>query len=104
MQRGCTSQQLDDIAVKLRDAIVIDTAHGHSKYVIEKLREAKASFPNVDIVVGNVATGEAASMLVENGADAVIGHRAGYFHASCVGCFTNQHFSRRKLPFPRDLI
>ena len=53
------------------DAIVIDTAHGHSKYVIEKLREAKASFPNVDIVVGNVATGDAARMLVDNGADAV---------------------------------
>lgn len=53
------------------DAIVIDTAHGHSKYVIEKLVEAKKSFPNVDIVVGNVATGAAAKMLVENGADAV---------------------------------
>ena len=53
------------------DAIVIDTAHGHSKFVIEKLREAKASFPNVDIVVGNVATGAAAKMLVDNGADAV---------------------------------
>ena len=53
------------------DAIIIDTAHGHSKSVIEKLVEAKASFPNVDIVVGNVATGEAARMLVDNGADAV---------------------------------
>ncbi|MBO7116379.1 MAG: IMP dehydrogenase [Prevotella sp.] len=53
------------------DAIVIDTAHGHSKGVVEKLREAKASFPNIDIVVGNIATGEAAKMLVENGADAV---------------------------------
>ena len=53
------------------DAIVIDTAHGHSKSVIEKLREAKSSFPNIDIVVGNIATGEAAKMLVENGADAV---------------------------------
>ena len=53
------------------DAIVIDTAHGHSKSVIEKLREAKAAFPNVDVVVGNVATGEAAKMLVENGADAI---------------------------------
>ncbi|MGN1376523.1 MAG: IMP dehydrogenase [Prevotella sp.] len=53
------------------DAIVIDTAHGHSKFVIEKLVEAKASFPNVDIVVGNVATGAAAKMLVDNGADAV---------------------------------
>lgn len=53
------------------DAIVIDTAHGHSKGVIEKLIEAKRSFPNIDIVVGNVATGEAAKMLVENGADAI---------------------------------
>ncbi len=53
------------------DAIVIDTAHGHSMYVIEKLAEAKNAFPNVDIVVGNVATGAAAKMLVENGADAI---------------------------------
>ena len=53
------------------DAIVIDTAHGHSKGVIEKLVEAKASFPDIDIVVGNVATGDAARMLVENGADSV---------------------------------
>ena len=53
------------------DAIVIDTAHGHSKGVIDKLREAKASFPGIDIVVGNIATGAAARMLVENGADAV---------------------------------
>lgn len=53
------------------DAIIIDTAHGHSRGVIERLREAKASFPNIDIVVGNVATGEAARMLVEAGADAV---------------------------------
>ena len=53
------------------DAIVIDTAHGHARGVVEKLREAKASFPNIDIVVGNIATGEAAKMLVENGADAV---------------------------------
>ena len=53
------------------DAIVIDTAHGHSKFVIEKLKEAKAHFPGVDIVVGNVATGEAAKYLVENGADGI---------------------------------
>ena len=53
------------------DAIVIDTAHGHSKSVVEKLREAKTSFPNIDIVVGNIATGAAAKMLVDNGADAV---------------------------------
>ena len=53
------------------DAIVIDTAHGHSKGVVEKLREAKASFKDIDIVVGNIATGEAARLLVENGADSV---------------------------------
>ena len=53
------------------DAIVIDTAHGHSKGVVDKLHDVKAAFPNVDIVVGNVATGEAAKYLVDNGADAV---------------------------------
>ena len=53
------------------DAIVIDTAHGHSKDVVDKLREAKLSFPSIDIVVGNIATGAAAKMLVDNGADAV---------------------------------
>ena len=71
---GVTGDTLDRMSALVEagaDAIVIDTAHGHSKYVIEKLREAKASFPNVDIVVGNVATGDAARMLVDNGADAV---------------------------------
>ena len=53
------------------DAIVIDTAHGHSKFVIEKLKEAKHAFPDIDIVVGNVATGEAARMLVDAGADCI---------------------------------
>ena len=53
------------------DAIVIDTAHGHSKGVVEKLHQVKAAFPDVDVVVGNVATGAAAKYLVENGADGV---------------------------------
>ena len=53
------------------DALVIDTAHGHSKGVVEKLHEVKAAFPHVDVVVGNVATGAAAKYLVENGADGV---------------------------------
>ena len=53
------------------DAIVIDTAHGHSLGVVEKLREVKAAFPQIDVVVGNVATGDAARMLVDNGADAI---------------------------------
>ncbi len=66
-----TLQRMQALVDAGADAIVIDTAHGHSKFVIEKLVEAKASFPNVDIVVGNVATGAAARLLVENGADAV---------------------------------
>ena len=53
------------------DAIVIDTAHGHSLAVVEKLKEAKKRFPNIDIIVGNIATGEAAKMLAEAGADGV---------------------------------
>ena len=51
------------------DALVIDTAHGHTKGVVEVLRSVKAAFPQVDVVVGNIATGEAAKYLVENGAD-----------------------------------
>lgn len=66
-----TLQRMEALVNAGADAIVIDTAHGHSKYVIEKLREAKAAFPQVDIVVGNVATGAAAKMLAEAGADAV---------------------------------
>lgn len=66
-----TLQRMESLIQAGADAIVIDTAHGHSKYVIEKLREAKASFQGVDIVVGNVATGDAARMLYEAGADAV---------------------------------
>lgn len=53
------------------DAIVIDTAHGHSKGVIDTLKEAKKRFPGIDFVVGNIATGAAAKALVEAGADAV---------------------------------
>ncbi|MDR0973189.1 MAG: IMP dehydrogenase, partial [Prevotellaceae bacterium] len=53
------------------DAIVIDTAHGHSASVIRKLKEAKARFTDIDIIVGNIATGEAARALAEAGADAV---------------------------------
>lgn len=71
---GVTNDTFDrmDALVKAGvDAIVIDTAHGHSKGVIEKLKEAKKRYPGIDIVVGNIATGEAARMLVEAGADAV---------------------------------
>lgn len=53
------------------DAIVIDTAHGHSKGVIGILKATKTEFPDVDVVVGNIATPEAAKFLVEQGADAI---------------------------------
>ena len=53
------------------DAIVIDTAHGHSKGVVEVLKKVKAAFPQIDGVVGNIATGEAAKYLVAAGADGV---------------------------------
>ena len=53
------------------DAIVIDTAHGHSKGVIETLKKVKAQFTDIDVIVGNIATAEAATALVEAGADAV---------------------------------
>ncbi len=53
------------------DAVVIDTAHGHSQNVINKLKQVKSKFPDLDVVVGNVATAEAARLLVQNGADAV---------------------------------
>ena len=53
------------------DAIIIDTAHGHSKGVADMLRKVKKLHPNIDVIVGNIATGEAAKMLVEAGADGV---------------------------------
>ncbi len=53
------------------DALVIDTAHGHSKGVIGVLRAVKEKYPHIDVVVGNIATGDAAKYLVENGADGV---------------------------------
>ena len=71
---GVTNDTLERMEALVKagvDAIVIDTAHGHSASVIKKLKEAKQRFSNVDIVVGNIATGEAAKLLVEAGADAV---------------------------------
>ncbi|MCE3296088.1 MAG: dehydrogenase [Crocinitomicaceae bacterium] len=53
------------------DAIVIDTAHGHSQGVVEKLKEVKAAYPKLEVIVGNIATAEAAKYLADAGADAV---------------------------------
>ena len=71
---GVTGDSLDRAAAVVDagvDAIVIDTAHGHSKYVIDVLKQVKAKFPQIDVVVGNIATGEAAKYLVDAGADGV---------------------------------
>jgi len=53
------------------DAIIIDTAHGHTKGVVDVLKSVKTEFSNLDVVVGNIATAEAGKYLVEAGADAV---------------------------------
>lgn len=71
---GVTADSLERATALVKagvDAIVIDTAHGHTKGVVEVLRKVKAAFPQIDVVVGNIATGEAAKYLVENGADGV---------------------------------
>ncbi len=53
------------------DAVVLDSAHGHSKNIVNALRTIKTKYPDLDVVVGNIATAEAAKYLVENGADGV---------------------------------
>ncbi len=71
---GVTPDAVDRAAALVNagvDAVVIDTAHGHTKGVVTVLKEVKKRFPNLDVVVGNIATGEAAKYLVEAGADAV---------------------------------
>jgi len=66
-----TLQRVDALVEAGVDAIIIDTAHGHSKGVIEKLKEVKKKYKNLQVVVGNIATGKAALALAKAGADAV---------------------------------
>ncbi|HPD95264.1 MAG: IMP dehydrogenase [Bacteroidales bacterium] len=71
---GITSDTLERVAALVEvnvDAIVIDTAHGHTKGVVDMLKRVKSKYPNLEVVVGNIATAEAAKMLVDAGADAV---------------------------------
>ncbi|TDI81544.1 MAG: IMP dehydrogenase [Bacteroidetes bacterium] len=71
---GVTTDILDRTRVLVNaqvDAVIIDTAHGHSKGVVTALKEVKKKFPSLDVVVGNIATAEAAKYLVDAGADAV---------------------------------
>ena len=71
---GVTPDLLDRVQALVQvgvDVISIDTAHGHSKGVIDALKSVKKAFPNLEVIVGNIATGEAAKALAEAGADAV---------------------------------
>ncbi len=71
---GVTPDIVDRVSALVEahvDAIVIDTAHGHTKGVVDALKKVKAKFPQLDVVVGNIATAEAAKYLVAAGADAV---------------------------------
>ena len=71
---GVTADAVDRAGALVKagvDAIIIDTAHGHTKGVVGILKDVKKSFPELEVVVGNIATAEAAKYLVEAGADAV---------------------------------
>jgi IMP dehydrogenase len=71
---GVTADAVDRAAALVSagvDAVVIDTAHGHTQGVVNVLKAVKASFPDLEVIVGNIATGEAAKFLVAAGADAV---------------------------------
>jgi len=71
---GVTGDTMERVAALVKagvDVVTIDTAHGHSKGVIEKLKEVKAAFPDLEVIVGNIATAEAAIALADAGADAV---------------------------------
>ncbi|QEY58100.1 IMP dehydrogenase [Pseudomonas sp. C27(2019)] len=66
-----TEERITALAAAGIDVIVVDTAHGHSKGVLERVRWVKQNYPDVQVIGGNIATGEAALALVEAGADAV---------------------------------
>ena len=69
---GVTTDALERVQAVVdagADVIALDSAHGHSKNIINKVREIKAAFPNIQIIAGNIATGEAAKALIEAGAD-----------------------------------
>jgi IMP dehydrogenase len=71
---GATGDYLEraqELALKKVDAIAVDTAHGHSKRVLEAVRRIKAALPQMDVIAGNVATYEGAKDLIEAGADAI---------------------------------
>jgi IMP dehydrogenase len=66
-----TFERIDALINAGVDAIVIDTAHGHQRQVIQTLKTARKRYPDLDIVCGNIATGDAAKVLIKSGADAL---------------------------------
>jgi IMP dehydrogenase len=71
---GVTSDTMERVAALVAeevDVITLDTAHGHSKGVIQELKKIKKAYPKLQVIVGNIATGDAAKMLAEAGADAI---------------------------------
>ena len=71
---GITSNVMDRVAALVEakvDVIVIDSAHGHSKNIIETVKKIKAAYPDLQVIAGNIATGAAAKALIEAGVDAV---------------------------------
>jgi inosine-5'-monophosphate dehydrogenase len=71
---GITADAMQRVAALVAesvDAVVLDSAHGHTKGVVSLLKQIKAAYPNLDVVVGNIATAEAARYLVENGVDGI---------------------------------
>ena len=71
---GITPDAMDRVAALVHenvDAVVLDSAHGHTKGVVTLLKKIKEVYPNLDVVVGNIATAEAARYLIENGADGI---------------------------------
>ncbi len=64
-------ERVDALVAEDVDAVVLDSAHGHSKNIVSLLKRIKEKYPNLDVVVGNIATAEAARYLAENGADGI---------------------------------
>ncbi len=68
---GNMMERIDALVNAHVDVIVIDSAHGHSKNIIEAVRKVKAKYPDLQVIAGNIATADAAKALIEAGADAI---------------------------------
>lgn len=71
-------ERVDALVAAHVDVIVVDSAHGHSKNILEAVKKIKAKYPDLQVIAGNIATGAAAQALIDAGADAVkVGIRYG---------------------------